>query len=81
MTLWKTKNGQQEGFVPGVGQIVAGKIDIPDNVEVESSNLVKVEPEQTAPVAPPASPPAPKQAPVDPPKAEQSTNTTKAEDN
>lgn len=64
MTLYKTKNGQQTGVVPGVGEIVNGKIEGPDNLE--SANLVKVETQASAPVAPPASPPAPQTPPEQP---------------
>lgn len=62
MATYKTKNGQMTGFVPGVGEIVDGKIEGPDNLE--SANLEKVEsqtqvasPAPVAPVATPASQP------------------------
>lgn len=38
--LYKTKNGMQTGFVPGVGEIVGGQIDSP--VKLEGANLVEV---------------------------------------
>lgn len=74
-TLYKTKNGMQDGFVPGVGAIVNGMIEGPDNLE--SPNLVKVDQpqiaaSQTAPAAPVASPqptPAPATNIITPPAA------------
>ena len=55
---YKTKNGEKEGFVPGVGQIVDGKITVPDGVTIENANFELVQESsesQAAPVAPPAS--------------------------
>ena len=59
MSTYKTKDGSQTGFVPGVGAIVDGLLkNAPDNLE--NANLVKVEtpiPSQPpAPAAPAASP-------------------------
>jgi len=67
--LYKTKDGTKTGFVPGVGDIVNGKIEGPENLE--SANLVRVDeqtppPQQTAPAAPAASIPAPVQAATPP---------------
>jgi hypothetical protein len=54
MALYKTKNGMLTGSVPGVGEIVDGLIEGPDNLE--GPNLVKVDQPQVAPAAPVASP-------------------------
>lgn len=58
---YQTKDGTQDGFVPGVGQIVGGKITVPDGIVLENANLELVvdQPQpQAAPVAPAATPSA-----------------------
>ena len=57
MATYKTKDGTLTGFVPGVGQIVDGKITVPDGVVIENANLVKIDetsPQPAAPTAPAA---------------------------
>jgi hypothetical protein len=82
---YKTKDGTQSGFVVGVGQIVDGKIEVPDGVIIENANLVKVEDQpQTAPAAPVASntPVNPMQnAPMDQPSPPQSIQNVNKESN
>lgn len=86
---YKTRNGQQTGFVPGAGVIVDGKITVPDDVVLEG-NFEEVkqtdQTDQAAPVAPaatptqppvptpPPQPPTPPQPPVNPPQAQQTNN-------
>lgn len=61
MTTYKTKDGSKTGFVPGVGEIVDGKLTVPDGMTIENANLEIVEdqPSPTAPAAPVASNPVP----------------------
>lgn len=74
--IYKTKDGTQTGFVPGVGEIVNGLLTVPDGIVIENANLEKIEPEKleepsqpqasAAPAAPaPSVSPAPS-APVPP---------------
>lgn len=63
MAKWKTKNGVQTGFVPGVGEIVNGEIEASENWN--APNFEKVTSQiQAAPAAP--VPPAPLVNPTPP---------------
>lgn len=77
MATYRTLNGQQIGFVPGVGEIVAGQIEAPENWQ-HNSNFEKVVPavapqQPSAPAAPSVSNPA--VPPVSPAADTQNTNT------
>lgn len=70
MTKYKTTNGVQTGFVPGVGEIVDGIIEAPENWQ-HGANFEKVveTPKQEQPtvaLAAPAASPAPQTQGVNP---------------
>jgi len=79
MTIFQTKNGAKTGFVPGVGAIVDGKIEGPDNLE--NPNLAKVEEKEQLPVVPvaPSASVAPTTSPNSIPSIQ--TQTTNKETN
>lgn len=66
MAIYQTKDGSKTGFVPGVGEIVDGKIEGPDNLE--SPNLEKMtdqtQPSIDAPVVAPVLPEQPQTQPA-----------------
>lgn len=74
MTLYKTKNGQMTGFVPGVGEIVDGKIESPVKLEGNFEKVTEA-PQTPAPAAPVASP-----TPAPTPQVNQVENTQNTED-
>ena len=60
---YRTKDGTKEGFVPGVGPIVDGRITVPEGTVLENANLERIEDQpqpqphpQAAPAASVASP-------------------------
>lgn len=74
MTKYKSTNGVQTGFVPGVGEIVNGVIEAPENWQHNNLFEKVVEQPKVAPAVPTASPTP---EPLTPPAIPTQTKETK----